>query len=112
MHQLTGANAYIAQMGFVTSSFNNSFGDYVVFIMGTVQVIFALYSILLLYRWRKRVMILIGNLLMGLCDTGLGICFVFINDSPNVFWVVFALIVLLMGINGATLIPSVWVYIG
>lgn len=50
MHQLTGVNAYISQMGFVTAAFDNTFGDYVPFLMGTVQVITAFYSMFYLYR--------------------------------------------------------------
>jgi hypothetical protein len=111
MHQMTGANAYLAQMGFVTTVFNNNFGDYVPFMMGTVQVIAALFSITYLYRVNRRLMILAGNLAMGLCCIGLGVCFLYIDKSFNVFWIVVTLIVLHMGLNGATLIPAVWMYV-
>lgn len=111
MHQLTGVFAYIAQMGFVTSNFNNSFGDYVPFLMGSTQVITALYSITYLYRVNRRTMVLSGNFGMSLCCFGIGLSFQFIDRSAQTFWVAVTFLVIFMGIHGATLIPAVWLYV-
>ena len=111
MHQLTGINAYISQMGFVTSAFNNDFSEYVPFLMGSIQVITALYSITYLYRVNRRKMILVGNFAMSLCCFGIGISFFFINDSSSIFWIVVFFIVVFMGFNGATLVPGVMTFV-
>lgn len=111
MHQMTGVFAYIAQMGFVTSTFNNSFGEYVPFLMGTTQVITALYSTTYLYRVNRRTMVLSGNLGMSLCCFGIGISFLLINHFSQAFWLVVTFLVIFMGLHGATLIPAVWLYV-
>lgn len=111
MHQFTGVFACLAQMGFVTSTFNNSFGDYVPFMMGSVQVITALFSITYLYRVKRRKMVLSGNLGMSLCCFGIGIGFVLINSYSQAFWISVSFLVILMGIHGATLVPGVWMYV-
>jgi hypothetical protein len=111
MHQFTGVNAYIAQMGFVTSTFNNSFGDYVPFLMGSVQVFTALYSITYLYRVNRRKMVLSGNFGMSLCCFGMGVGFLLINSYAHAFWISVTFLVIFMAIHGATLIPAVWTYV-
>ena len=78
MHQFTGVFAYIAQMGFVTSTFNNNFGDYVPFMMGTTQVLTGLYSVTYLYRIHRRTMVLTGNLGMSICCFGMGMGYLLI----------------------------------
>jgi len=80
MHQMTGVNAYISQMGFVTAAFNNNFGDYVPFLMGAVQLVTALYSVTYLYRVSRKTMVLCGNIGKSLCCFGIGICFLLINQ--------------------------------
>ena len=111
MHQFTGVFACLAQMGFVTSTFNNSFGDYVPFMMGSVQVVTALFSITYLYRVKRRKMVLTGNLGMSLCCFGIGTGFVLINSYSQAFWISVSFLVVLMGFHGATLVPAVWMYI-
>lgn len=56
-------------------------------------------------------MVLSGNLGMSICCIGIGTSFLFINEFPDVFWIVVTLIIVFMGLNGATLIPSVWLYV-
>lgn len=111
MHQMTGVNAYISQMGFVTSSFNNGLGDYVPFMMGAIQVITALYALTYLKRMNRKKMILAGNLGMSLCCIGIGISYMFSKSYNQTFWVVVSLIVIFMGLNGATLVPAVGLYV-
>jgi len=52
-------------------------------------------------------MVLTGNLAMSLCCFGIGISFLFINQSSSIFWIVVGFIVVFMGFNGATLVPGV-----
>lgn len=111
MHQLTGINAFISQMGFVTSFFNNSFGDYVPFIMGAIQVLAAFFALIYLTKVSRRTMVLAGNLGMSLCCIGIGIAYIFSKSFNQMFWIVVALIVIFMGFNGAALVPAVWLYI-
>ena len=79
MHQMTGVNAYISQMGFVTSEFDNKFGGYVPFIMGTIQVITAIYTLVYLTRVTRKSLVLVGNLGMSLCCVGIGISYELTN---------------------------------
>lgn len=111
MQQLTGVNAYISQMGFVTSAFNDEFGKYVPVIMGFVQFGTALFSMFFFYRFQRKRMILIGNLGTGLCCFLMGIPFYFINTYQNGFWIVVTGIILFMFFNGTFLIPSVPVFL-
>lgn len=75
MQQLTGINAFVSQMGYVVTAYNVGFGEFVPVIMGVVQFIAAIYAISCLDNARRRKMILIGNLGMGLCALGIGILF-------------------------------------
>ena len=111
MHQLTGVNAYISQMGFVTAAFNHDFGDYVPFLMGAVQVITALYSVTYLYRVSRKALVLSGNFGMSLCCFGIGISFLLINEFPGMFWVVVMFVVVFFGLHGAFFILAVWLYV-
>lgn len=111
MHQLTGVNAYISQMGFLTASFDNKLGDYVPFMMGAIQVITALFALTYLKRMNRKKMILAGNLGMSLCCIGIGICYVLSKSYSQMFWVIVTLIIIFMGFNGATLIPAVGLYV-
>lgn len=111
MHQLTGVNAYISQMGFVTAEFNNKFGDFVPFMMGAIQVITCLYALTYLKRINRKKMILAGNLGMSLCCIGIGISYVYIRSFGQMFWIVVTLIIIFMGLNGATLVPAVGMYV-
>lgn len=79
--------------------------------MGIVQFIAAVYSMGCLKSARRRRMILVGNLGMGLCALGIGILFQFLNEFPGGFWIVVLLTFIYMTIHGATLIPAVWVYV-
>jgi hypothetical protein len=81
MQQLTGVNAYIAQMGFVTHNFNSIFGRYAPAIMGVAQFFAALISMYYLYRIDRKKMIFVGNLGMCLMNYAMGIAFLFINNS-------------------------------
>jgi SP family arabinose:H+ symporter-like MFS transporter/SP family xylose:H+ symportor-like MFS transporter len=111
MQQLTGVNAYISQMGLITSAFNIGFGNYVPAIMGFVQWFSALISMYYLYRFQRRKMLLIGNLGTSLCSYIIGITFFFIQTFDNGFWIVVTSIILFMGFNGIFLIPSVPLYL-
>lgn len=111
MQQLTGVNAYISQMGFVTSAFNVDFGKYVPVIMGAVQFLTALLSMFFLYRFSRKKMILIGNLGTALCCFMIGIPFYFIDTYQNGFWIVVAGIITFMAFNGIFLIPSIPLFI-
>jgi SP family arabinose:H+ symporter-like MFS transporter len=111
MHQMTGVNAYISQMGFVTATFDHRFGDYVPFMMGAVQVITAIYAVVYLTKVSRKSLVLIGNLGMSLCCVGIGISYELTGKFPNTFWAIVGLIVIFMGFHGATLVPGVWTYI-
>lgn len=111
MQQLTGINALVSQMGYVATAYNVGFGEFVPVIMGVVQFIAALYAIGCLANARRRKMILVGNLGMGLCALGMGILFEYVNEFPGGFWIVVFLIFLYMTIHGGTLIPAVWLYV-
>lgn len=111
MHQFTGINAYISQMGFVTAIFDNKFGNYVPFMMGAIQVITALYALTYLKRMNRKKLILIGNCGMSLCCIGIGISYIFTSTYGNTFWIIVILIIIFMGLNGATLVPAVGVYV-
>jgi len=111
MQQLTGINALVSQMGYVATSYNVGFGEFVPVIMGIVQFIAAIYAISCIPKARRKRMILIGNLGMGLCSLGMGILYEFQDQFPGGFWIVIFLIFLYMTIHGGTLIPAVWVYV-
>jgi SP family arabinose:H+ symporter-like MFS transporter len=111
MQQLTGINAFVSQMGFVVTVYNVGFGEFVPVIMGIVQFIAAIYSMTCLSKTKRRTMILIGNLGMGLCSLGIGILFAFIQTFKAGFWIVVLLTFIYMTIHGGTLIPAVWVYV-
>lgn len=108
---MTGINAYISQMGFVTASFNNKLGDYVPFMMGAIQVITALYALTYLRRMNRKKMILAGNFGMSICCIGIGISYVYAKSYGQMFWIVVAFLVIFMGLNGATLVPAVGLYV-
>lgn len=111
MQQLTGANAFIAQMGYLTTRFNRSFGPYVPLIMGMTQFLSALFSMYYLYRFDRKKMLLIGNLGTSLCCFGLAITFVFLPEYSNGIWIVLALIITFMIFNGLMIVPSVPLYL-
>jgi hypothetical protein len=111
MQQLTGVNAYISQMGFVTSAFDDGFGKFVPVIMGAVQFGTALFSMFFFYRFSRKRMILIGNLGTSICCFMIGIPFYFINTYQSGFWIVVAGIITFMAFNGTFLIPSVPLFI-
>jgi hypothetical protein len=79
MQQLTGINAFVSQMGYVTTAYNVGFGEFVPVIMAICHFLAGLYSMSCLARTKRRTMILIGNFGMGLCALGIGILFVFIK---------------------------------
>jgi MFS family permease len=79
--------------------------------MGIVQFIAAIYSMTCLTKVKRRPMVLIGNLLMGICSLGMGIVYLFQKSFPNGFWIVVALIFVYMTVHGGTLIPGVWLYV-
>lgn len=111
MQQLTGINAFVSQMGYVVTAYNVGFGEFVPVIMGVVQFIAAIYAISCLDNARRRKMILIGNLGMGLCALGIGILFEYVTEFPGGFWIVVLLTFIYMTIHGGTLIPAVWLYV-
>lgn len=111
MQQLTGINAFVSQMGYVVTAYNVGFGEFVPVIMGIVQFIAAIYSMSCLQKTRRRVMILVGNLGMGLCSLGIGILYFFFKEFPGGFWLVVLLTFIYMTIHGGTLIPAVWMYV-
>lgn len=77
MQQLTGINAFVSQMGFVVTTYDVNFGQFVPVIMGIVQFIAAVYSMTCLANAKRRTMVLTGNIGMGLCSLGIGIVFLF-----------------------------------
>ncbi len=79
--------------------------------MGAVQVITALFALTYLTRINRRKMVLAGNFGMSLCCLGIGISFIFIKSYSHTFWIVVTLIVIFMGLNGATLVPALWMYV-
>ncbi len=99
-------------MGSVAESYGFNFGQFVPVIMGIVQFIAAVYSMTCLDKVRRRPMVLVGNLLMGICSLGMGIVFLFQKSFPAGFWIVVPLIFIYMTIHGGTLIPGVWLYVG
>lgn len=111
MQQLTGINAVVSQMGYVVKAYNVGFGEFVPVIMGVVQFIGAIYAISCLDTARRRRMILVGNLGMGVCTIGIGILFVFLTEFPGGFWIMVLLLFTFMTIHGGTLIPAVWLYV-
>lgn len=79
--------------------------------MGSIQVITALYALTYLKRMNRKKMILTGNLGMSLCCIGIGIGYIFARSYGQMFWIVVSLIVIFMGLNGATLVPAVGLYV-
>lgn len=79
MHQMTGVNAYISQMGFVTAEFNNKFGDYVPFMMGAIQLITAIYALTYLTKISRKSLVLAGNVGMSVCCIGIGVSYELLN---------------------------------
>jgi len=79
--------------------------------MGSVQMITAIYSITYLYKVNRRTMVIFGNFGMSICCFGIGISFLLIHSFSQAFWIAVAFLVILMGLNGATLIPAVWLYV-
>jgi hypothetical protein len=117
MQQLTGINALVSQMGYVVttdtdSGYDNSgFGEFVPVIMGIVQFIAAMYSMSCLQRAPRKLMILFGNIGMGLCALAIGLFYDNQYQFQGGFWIVCTLTFIYMTIHGATLIPAVWLYV-
>jgi hypothetical protein len=111
MHQFTGVSALISQMGFVSARFHNKFAEYVPFIMGSIQVITTLYALIYFTKVKRKSLVIAGNLGMSLCCIGLGLMYEEAKDTPPAFWGMVGLVAVYMGINGATLVPGVWMYI-
>lgn len=74
-------------------------------------MITAIYSITYLYRVNRRTMVISGNFGMSICCFGIGISFLLIHSFSQAFWIAVAFLIILMGFNGATLIPAVWLYV-
>jgi hypothetical protein len=75
MHQFTGISAYISQMSFITANFHNKLADFVPLMMGTTQVIAAIFTLVYLTRVTRKSLVLVGNLGMSLCCIGIGISY-------------------------------------
>jgi len=111
MHQFTGINACFAQMAFAISTYNLRFSDYLNVMMGSVQLLSAVFSVTYLYRYKKNKMILLGNLGMSLSAFGIAIGFLLLDTFSEAYWISVAFVLVLMGVNGATLSTVVWMYI-
>ena len=111
MQQLTGINAFVSQMGGVISIYQQSFGEFFPVLMGIFQFFAALYTVTCLPNANRRRMLLVGNLLMGLCGLGIGICLYYQNEFPNGFWVVVGISFTYISTHGTTVIPFISVYI-
>jgi MFS family permease len=111
IHQMTGINAYISQMGFVTSQFRFDFSEYVPLLMTCVQLIAAILSMLYILKLTPRKILLIGNLGMSLCCFIIGICFMVIHERFEAFWSIIAFLVVFMALNGGTFIPAIGLYV-
>lgn len=98
-------------MGLVVQPYNPGFSDYIPFLMTTVQLLTAIFSIIYIARATPRKIILVGNAGMSLCCFGIGICLVLIESYKDVFWVTISCIVLFMGLNGGTFISAVGMYV-
>ncbi len=79
--------------------------------MGALQVITAILSLVYLSRINRRTLILVGNFGMSICCLGIGVCFLLINNYKQMFYIVVTLIIIFMGLNGATLLPAIPMYI-
>jgi hypothetical protein len=111
IHQMTGINAYISQMGFVTSQFHFEFSEYVPLLMTCVQLIAAIFSMIYIIKLTPRKILLIGNLGMSLCCFVIGICFVVIKERFEAFWSIIAFLIVFMALNGGTFIPAIGLYV-
>jgi hypothetical protein len=75
MHQMTGVISFISQIGFITATFHKKLADYVPFMMGTTQVITAIYALVYFKQVTRKSLVLAGNLGMSLCCIGIGISY-------------------------------------
>lgn len=111
IHQLTGVNAYISQMGLVTSPYNYGFSYYVPFLMTTVQLMTLMFSAIYIQKATPRQIILVGNIGMSLCCFGIGTCLILVDSFYWAFWTTVVCIILFMGLNGATFLPAAGIYV-
>lgn len=108
---MTGVNAYISQMGFVTAQYHLEFSEYVPLLMTSVQLITAILSMTYIKRVTPRKILLVGNLGMSLCCFVIGICLIVIKQRFEAFWSIIAFLVLFMAFNGGTFIPAIGLYV-
>lgn len=59
----------------------------------------------------RRTILLAGGLGLGACDLLIGICYLFIDRLTDIGWLVMVLLIIYMIIYGATIGPTVWMYI-
>ncbi len=111
LNQLTGANAYISQMGFVSLAYNPGFSDYVLLIMTIVQVLALLLSMSYVASVTPRTILLVGIIGMSLCCFGIGIGLILIEQFSNAFWGIIVFIIAFMIFNGGTFVPVGGTYI-
>ncbi len=98
-------------MALVMTPYNPELSNYVPFIMSLVQSITFIVSIFYVTRLSSRRIILIGNMGMSVCCLGIGTSLLVISSFNNAIWIILTLIIVLMGLNGATFIPAVGLYV-
>jgi len=110
MHQMTGANAIVTQVGSIVKKYDPKLGFYTPLAINIVQLVGTISAITILKKVGRRTALLFGNFGLGVCDVLLGIVFIFISYKLSI-GIVFFFMVIYMLIYGASLGPTAWLYV-
>jgi hypothetical protein len=79
--------------------------------MTSTQLLTMILSSFYVTRTTSRTIILVGNIGMGLCCLGIGVCLIVIDSNRDAYWIIVALVIALLGFNGGTFLSAVGIYV-
>jgi len=110
MQQMTGVNAVVAEAGIIVGDLSPGLALYAPLIVNIVISVAGIGTILMLGKYGRRPLLLIGNLALTIVNILIGVLFVFSYWSPAGILIVILLIIFML-IYGLTVGPVVRFYL-
>lgn len=113
MQQFSGVKTIVTQIGVIIQQFDASLALYTPLITNFIQLLATASSIIILGKFGRRPILLLGNLGVAICGFATGIFFLVIqiNGDKNLVYGALAFIILFMIVYGMTIGPAVWLYV-
>ena len=113
MQQFSGIKTIVTEIGVIIYEYDRTLSLYSPLLINIVQLAATACSILVLARFGRRAIILLGNFGVAVCSLAVGAIFLAIDRTSNhqLVFVAMAFIVVFMVIYGLTIGPAVWLYV-